>query len=403
MGTRADSSYAPFRLFVAGLMVVVAVGSGRALLIEGETGRAMVLALLIAPHMALHWYVDRFQGPRSLWAYFLAQGLLALALSPFLAGVGYVLAVYAPLVGEALGFIRSRAGALFALVGLWVASLVAVVVLDGDLSISRVALQTLPTLLFVALAVFLYRRQVEERERAQALAEEVAGANRRLEAYALEIEELTIAAERQRMARELHDTLAQGLAGLIMRLEAASDHLATGSPERARQILLESMDRARATLAESRNAIDDLRASAPSLGSLSRRVRELAAVWGAESGIEIEVLTDGVLQPEAPASAVSLAVEMIVSEALTNVGRHARATHVVVRLTADADRLQVSIEDDGLGFGPAPGAPVGRYGIVGMRERADLAGGSLEIDARPGGGGTIVSVDLPLAGADGKR
>ena len=214
--TNAASSHNPFRIFVAGLMLVVLLGNGRELLVDGDTTRAAISALLIAPQMALHWYVGRFHGSRALWGYLVVQALLALALAPFLSGAGYVLALYAALVGEALGFMPSRVVGVVAAAVLWGFSLVAASVVDGDLDAVQVALQTLPTLVFIGLAVFLYRGQVEERERAQELARELGSANRRLEEYALEVEDLTIAAERQRMARELHDTLAQGLAGLVL-------------------------------------------------------------------------------------------------------------------------------------------------------------------------------------------
>jgi len=88
---------------------------------------------------------------------------------------------------------------------------------------------------------------------------ELESANRQLTEYAARVEDLTIAAERQRMARELHDTLSQGLAGLILQLEAADAHLAADRPERARGILEQSMEKARGTLKEARQVIDDLR------------------------------------------------------------------------------------------------------------------------------------------------
>jgi len=84
-------------------------------------------------------------------------------------------------------------------------------------------------------------------------------ANRQLSEYAARVEDLTIAAERQRMARELHDTLSQGLAGLILQLEAVDAHLSHNHPEKAHAIISDAMLQARATLADARRAIDDLR------------------------------------------------------------------------------------------------------------------------------------------------
>ena len=106
----------------------------------------------------------------------------------------------------------------------------------------------------------MYSRQADARVKAQELLAELEAANRRLTESADQIEDLTLANERQRMARELHDTLAQGLAGLILQLEAADSHLASGHPDRAQAIVQQAMTRARETLAESRRAIDGLRA-----------------------------------------------------------------------------------------------------------------------------------------------
>ena len=116
-------------------------------------------------------------------------------------------------------------------------------------------------IIFVVIYVTLYVRQMEAREKAQALAVELETANRQLTDYAARVEDLTIANERQRMARELHDTLSQGLAGLILQLEAAQAHLGQDHPAKAREIITDAMGQARRTLSEARRAIDDLRQS----------------------------------------------------------------------------------------------------------------------------------------------
>lgn len=121
-------------------------------------------------------------------------------------------------------------------------------------------LNTIPIVVFVILFISLYMRQNEAREQAQSLATELESANRQLTEYASQVEELTLAAERQRLARELHDTLSQGLTGLVLQLEAVKAHLESGRGERAVAIIEQSLARARSTLADSRSAIDDLRA-----------------------------------------------------------------------------------------------------------------------------------------------
>ena len=115
-------------------------------------------------------------------------------------------------------------------------------------SIGWWALGTFPIVLFVVIYVTMYMRQIEARAQAQALAVELEKANQQLSEYADRVEDLTIANERQRIARELHDTLSQGLAGLILQLEAADANLSANHPEKARAIVQQTMDHARATL-----------------------------------------------------------------------------------------------------------------------------------------------------------
>ena len=110
-----------------------------------------------------------------------------------------------------------------------------------------------------------FNRESSAREEAEALAAQLEAANAELAASSAQLKELTLVAERQRMARELHDTLAQGVAGLVLQLEAVKAHLGSERPERAAQIVDQSLTRARSTLADSRSAIDDLRADPASL------------------------------------------------------------------------------------------------------------------------------------------
>ena len=191
----------------------------------------------------------------------------------------------------------------------------------------------------------LYTRQAEARARAQALLSELETAHRELAEYAARVEDLTLAAERQRMARELHDTLAQGLAGLILQLEAANSHLANGRAERAQEILVQAMARARNTLADARRAIGDLRQEAAVPGDLSEAVREEAGRFSAATGIPCTL--DLASLPSLPDDIREHALR-VVSEGLTNVARHAQASQVWIRLASSGDCLEVEVRDDGV-------------------------------------------------------
>jgi len=250
-------------------------------------------------------------------------------------------------------------------------------------------LGTVPTIIFIAIYVILYTRQAEANTLAQGLLRELEAANRQLTEYAARVEDLTIAEERQRMARELHDTLSQGLAGLILQLEAVDAHLAGSRAERARSILEQSMQTARATLAEARAAIDNLRQ--PAEHDLVMAVLQEAERFTRAAGIACEPQID--VRVEVPEQAAEPAIRAV-TEGLTNIARHARASRVTLRLTALEKSLEIEICDDGIGFDPEA-VQAGHYGLLGMRERVRLAGGSFDVDSKPGEG-TRIGITFPL-------
>jgi NarL family two-component system sensor histidine kinase YdfH len=254
-------------------------------------------------------------------------------------------------------------------------------------------LAMLPMTFFVAVYVTMYSRQSEARARAQGLLKELEGANQQLSEYATQVEDLTLANERQRMARELHDTLSQGLAGLILQLEAVDAHLAGNHPERARSILRQSMEKARETLAEARLAIDDLRHDAQT--NLEEGVRQEIDHFTDSTGIpcsrEIEF-------PAKLSEQVSETVLRVTREGLTNIARHAKAKRASIRIVniTMEDQLEIEISDDGIGFDPQK-VEAGHYGLLGMQERVRLAGGSIDLHSDPGNG-TRIGIRIPLSG-----
>ena len=232
--------------------------------------------------------------------------------------------------------------------------------------------------------VILYTRQADANARARELLAELESANRQLTEYAARVEDLTIAAERQRMARELHDTLSQGLAGLILQLEAADAHLAADRPERARGILEQSMEKARGTLKEARQVIDDLRQ--PAGHDLAEAAGQEAERFTRATGIACEPCIE--LHAAIPEELSETAIRAV-SEGLTNIARHAHAKHVSLRVSEIGKELQIEIRDDGVGFAPQA-VEAGHYGLLGMRERVVLAGGRLEIQSEVGKGTCIL-------------
>jgi NarL family two-component system sensor histidine kinase YdfH len=258
----------------------------------------------------------------------------------------------------------------------------------GD-SLGPLLVGTIPMVVFVVIYVTLYMRQNEAREQAQALAAELEKANHQLSEYAAQVEDLTIANERQRLARELHDTLSQGLAGLILQLEAADAHLGNRNHDKAQTIIANAMAQARVTLAEARRAIDDLRQS--SQDDLDSALRLEISRFTEATGIPITLQADPT--PPLP-DPVKETLIRVVKEALTNIANHANAQNVEIHLTATEENLQLRIQDDGQGFDESA-IPAGHYGLLGIKERVRLVNGGFDIQSGIGKG-TVLTIEIPL-------
>jgi len=201
--------------------------------------------------------------------------------------------------------------------------------------------------------------------------------------------------ERGRVARELHDEANQLVAALMTSVDTA-EALSAGSPAPLRDTLARLRRLAAAALSDLQRIATELRPPALDefglLPALTRHVRDRTAGTGLEADLRIEGR-----RRRLPA-AVELALYRIAQEALANVQKHAQARHVHVRLRFLPDAVRLDISDDGLGFDlAAPAADGARsgLGLPGMRERASIAGGSVEVASQPGGG-TRVSASIPL-------
>ena len=355
--------------------------------------RLIPFTLLMLVHAVLHWFSPRVAFFRQGIPYLAVQGALAFVLTLLANDTTMILGLYTGLIGEVIGILRNTRLSAVAIIFYLGLAAINFVLISGWQGLPFWTLVTALAVFFVVAYVSLYNRQVEARERAQALLSELEIAHRELAEYAARVEDLTLAAERQRMARELHDTLAQGLAGLILQLEAANSHLASGRAERAKGILVQAMARARDTLADARSAIGDLRQSAAIPEDLTEAVREEADRFATATGIACTL--DLATLPPLPDDIREHALR-VVSEGLTNVARHAQASQVWVRLASGDDGLEVEVRDDGVGFDPADAAAQsGHYGLLGMRERARLAGGTLVVESAPGKG-TTLRLNVPM-------
>ena len=222
-----------------------------------------------------------------------------------------------------------------------------------------------------------------------------------LVSLAVERSRLRAAEERNRLAREIHDTIAQSLAALTMQLEAVDARAVSSEDPHLRESASRALALARATLEEARRSVLELRAAPLEGRSLPEALQRLAAEASAGAGApSIEVRNEGAASGAGePPAAVEVGVYRIAQQAVANLVRHAQAKNAVVRLIHEPDRLRLRIEDDGIGFDPSA-VPPGRFGLVGMRERARLLGGTLTVDTAPSAGTAIeVAVPRPAAGA----
>ncbi|MCB9418189.1 MAG: sensor histidine kinase [Ardenticatenaceae bacterium] len=211
-------------------------------------------------------------------------------------------------------------------------------------------------------------------------------ANLQLRHYASTLEDLTISRERNRLARELHDTLAHTLSGLAVQLETTQAYWDV-EPKTARELLAKSLASTRSGLNETRRALKALRASPiDDLGLL------LALQKLAQSAAERGKLSLSLSLPEqipSLAPDVEQCLYRIAQESLENVVYHANAQTLLVQLTISEEIIRLKVEDDGLGFDMKQHQKTGHYGLAGMRERAQAVGGELAINSHPGQGTRI--------------
>jgi two-component system, NarL family, sensor kinase len=192
--------------------------------------------------------------------------------------------------------------------------------------------------------------------------------------------------ERARLAREIHDTLAQGLAALTLQIETALQNVGK-EPARVKERLEKALSTARASLDEARRSVTDLRGAVTAGKPLAAAISALARELTAESGIRVTFEAKGDCALDAVAEGE---LYRIAQQALRNARQHAHAKNVSVSLACMKTHVTLTIADDGVGFDKKTVA-AGHHGIAGMRERAEAAGGTLRITTRRGEGTRIVA------------
>jgi signal transduction histidine kinase len=239
-------------------------------------------------------------------------------------------------------------------------------------------------------------RELTELTEAHAELERMMSENAELQAQLLaQAREAGVAEERRRMAREIHDTIAQGLAGIVTQLQAAQGATAAAGDEHVSA----AIELARSSLSEARRSVQALAPAPLADARLPEAVREVADRWTELHGMPVSVTTTGSPRPMRPELEVALL--RTAQEALVNVAKHAHANRVGLTLSYMEDQVTLDVRDDGIGFqtvnGRHPRRPRddgGGFGLTAMRQRVEGVAGTLEIESEPDSG-TAISASVP--------
>jgi signal transduction histidine kinase len=279
---------------------------------------------------------------------------------------------------------------------------------DGNHSSWPIHLMVFLVALLIDLALFpafmwlIHDREQQVVQHRKSLTE-LSAVNRRLEATIAENEVLHrqllaqaraagVRDERRRMAREIHDTLAQGLTGIVTQLQAA-EQAASRSPDGStgwRHHVDAATRLARESLSEARRSVDALRPEPLDGCRLSDAVAGVAERWSAMNGISAQVTTTGTARPIQPEA--EFALLRAVQEALANVAKHARASRVGLTISYMENEVALDVRDDGVGFDPVVSDR--GFGLIAMRQRIAALSGRLQVESEPGGG-TAISACVP--------
>ena len=278
----------------------------------------------------------------------------------------------------------------FRAIGLYVLSVTTLTLTSGlfilplgsPLWLDLIMLNVTTAVVFLAIGYIVTSLMSAQRKQRAALAE----ANAQLTTYASKVEQLSISHERNRLARELHDTLAHTLSAVAIQLEAV-DSAWDAAPGKAREILHKSLVQTRTGLTETRRALRALRASPLDDLGLALAIRTLAEATATRSHLALDLSVPDIIEQISPQNEQS--IYRIAQEALANVAKHSAADRVGVSLVERENDLLLEIADNGRGFDSTQLGSDDHYGIRGMLERASMMGATVDISGIPDHGTTV--------------
>jgi NarL family two-component system sensor histidine kinase YdfH len=423
---------APFshwrRWFFLGWLVIVYLWSALRMILQGwkqpsvaqllrraaetELPVLAALTLLLAGFGVLLWVnLSRTDRPRLFWLFFPVQGILALVAGVLVSEMTVAFVLFL-ILALAILFLFRRASLVFGVsCGATLFFILILVVAPPQRTISwfpytsnlfglasaEIFLGWATLLLFVVGYLIVYMQWIRAHAQLETTHRELGAIHEELVSASSQIVALIRLTERQRLARDLHDTLAQGLAGLMMQLQVADSCQKEQHYDQAQAIIEQTIQRARTTLAEARQTIDELRRTSLDADGLKQAIEQERAYFTSSTAIPCK--TDLRLLSELP-PALNEQILYAIKEGLSNIARHAHAHTAWIGVAAGEQCVQVEIGDDGIGFDPAAIEQTrGHYGLLGLRERARVCSGQLEIVSREAWG-TRLKLCLPLIGEE---
>ena len=297
--------------------------------------------------------------------------------------------LFMPLAGQAM-FAFSRRTAFGWAILFGIGTIVGQFIQFGGLDGLSFSFLYLAGLFLVASFSNLMLRANEARLQSDRLLDELQQAHRQLQDYAGQAKELATAKERNRLARELHDSVAQTLYGLTLQAEAASRKLNAGQTDEVSDYLGEIRDSAQQTLKETRLLIFELRPPVLEQEGLAVALRARLESVESRSGLKTQI---NLQELGRLPGGIEASLYGISNEALNNILKHAHANEVAVSLEKKIDNIIMQISDNGIGFDPDSVEQFGGLGLKGMQERAEQVGGNIQV--KSGKNGTQVTVEVP--------
>lgn len=330
-------------------------------------------SLMITLHAVMYLYREQLFKEK-IGFYLFLQGVIIFSLSIVIKEnyQAAYLGLIPMIIAQSIQLCRNVQKILFSILYFYLIYCVPIISTEGYAEL----LHSISLLVLISFSIvvygYLYSNQVRAFEKTQRLLVEIETANEK-------IEELARESERQKLARDIHDTLLQGMAGVLLKMEALDIHLENGNVGKSKQIARKIANQTRDSLKESREIINGLRLHDEIKRDLGLAIDKEIEIFRQQTAIEINVNKTG---HHYSSVVTEKNIAYIIREILMNVNKHAKASKVNIIVVLEVDRIILRVEDNGVGFDNKHFHRIyGHYGIIGMQERAKVINGQLNIES----------------------